>query len=100
MEPTVAERPVVKHSEYLKAARVVQSAARSVIHSNSSSTQPEVITDSGERVPFDFLVITTGSTYTGPSTEAERIKFYEDEKKNPFSSSEVDQWVLSLLARL
>lgn len=78
MEPTVAERPVVKHSEYLKAARVVQSAARSVIHSNSSSTQPEVITDSGERVPFDFLVITTGSTYTGPSTEAERIKFYED----------------------
>jgi hypothetical protein len=70
VEPSVAERSVVKHSEYLKTARVVQSAAESVSGS-------EVVTASGDRVPFDFLVITTGTTYGGPSTRAERIKIYE-----------------------
>lgn len=74
VEPKFAERSIMKHSEYLKVARHVQSAAESVSGS-------EVITSSGDRVPFDFLVISTGTTYSGPSTRAEQIKVYEGEKK-------------------
>lgn len=74
VEPKFAERTLIKHSDYLKTARHVQSAAESVSGS-------EVITASGDRVPFDFLVITTGTTFNGPSTRAERLKMFEAEKK-------------------
>lgn len=70
VEPKFAERSIIKHSEYLKKSRVVMSAAKSVSAS-------EVVTESGERVLYDYLVISTGSTYTGPSTKDERVKLYE-----------------------
>ena len=70
MEPKFAERSIVKHSEYLKKSRVVMSAAKSVSAS-------EVVTESGEHVPYDYLIISTGSTYTGPSTKNERVQLYE-----------------------
>jgi len=74
VEPKFAERSIIKHSEYLKKSRVVMSAAKSVSAS-------EVVTESGERVLYDYLVISTGSTYTGPSTKDERVKLYEAENK-------------------
>ncbi len=70
MEPTFAERSCVKHSEYLKKAKLVQSSALSVSDS-------AVVTVSGDKIPYDFLVVCTGSTYTGPATKAERIKEYQ-----------------------
>lgn len=70
VEPKFSERSIVKHSEYLKKSRIVISAAKSVSAS-------EVVTESGEHVPYDYLVISTGSTYTGPSTKDERVKLYE-----------------------
>ena len=82
VEPKFAQRSVVKHSEYLKAARHVQSAAESVSGS-------EVITSSGNRVPYDFLVIATGTTFSGPTTKSERIKMFEAEKKKLSAANSV-----------
>ncbi len=69
MEPAFSERSVMTHSSYLKKAKVVISTAKI-----ASSTQ--IITDDGEIVPYDFLVICTGSSYTGPKTRPERIQEY------------------------
>lgn len=82
VEPKFAERSVIKHSEYLKTARHVQSAAESVSDS-------DVITSSGDRVPFDFLVIATGTTFDGPSSRAERLKAFEAEKTKLSGASSV-----------
>ena len=82
VEPKFAERSVIKHSEYLKTARHVQSAAESVSGS-------DVITSSGDRVPFDFLVIATGTTFDGPSSRAERLKAFEAEKTKLSGASSV-----------
>ncbi|KAL3694829.1 hypothetical protein R1sor_008480 [Riccia sorocarpa] len=46
-----------------------------------SVTESELTTDSGEVVPFDFLVITTGTTFSGPKTKVERIEDFEAKKK-------------------
>ncbi|XP_024378258.1 uncharacterized protein [Physcomitrium patens] len=82
VEPSFAKRSIIKHSEYLKTARVVQSAARGISGS-------EVITASGDHVEFDYLVITTGTTYSGPSTRAELIKLYEDENTKLLAANSV-----------
>jgi len=55
VEPAFSERSVMTHSSYSKKARVVISTAKI-----ASSTQ--IITDDGEIVPYDFLVICTGSS--------------------------------------
>jgi NADH dehydrogenase FAD-containing subunit len=70
VEPKFAQRSIVKHTEYLKKAKLVQSSAQSVSDS-------AVVAASGDRIPYDFLVVCTGSTYTGPATKAERIKEFE-----------------------
>jgi NADH dehydrogenase FAD-containing subunit len=72
VEPTFTGRSLIKLSEILKQARVVQSAAESVSGS-------EVITAAGDHVPFDFLVLATGTTFSGPRTKDERVKEYEAE---------------------
>ncbi|CAM6024801.1 unnamed protein product [Sphagnum balticum] len=69
VEPAFSERSLMTHSSYLKKAKVVISTAKI-----TSSTQ--IITDDGEIVPYDFLVICTGSSYTGPKTRPERIQEY------------------------
>ncbi|CAM6016516.1 unnamed protein product [Sphagnum balticum] len=74
VEPKFAERAIVKHTEYLKKAKLVQSSAQSVSDS-------EVVAVSGDRIPYDFLVVCTGSTYTGPATKEERIKEFEADYK-------------------
>ncbi len=67
VEPAFSERSVMTHSSYLKKAKVVISTAKI-----ASSTQ--IITR--EIVPYNFLVICTGSSYTGPKTRPERIQEY------------------------
>eukprot|EP01018_Ginkgo_biloba_P012350 Gb_28104 [translate_table: standard] len=74
VEPTVAERSVILHREYFLNGRLVTSSA-------VSATDKDVITASGEHVPYDFLVIATGSTFDGPSTKEGRIKQFEAEHK-------------------
>jgi NAD(P)H-nitrite reductase large subunit len=43
----------------------------------TEATRTEITTDSGEKIPFDFLVICTGSLYVGPRTKQERIVEYQ-----------------------
>jgi len=70
VEPKFAERAIVKHSDYLKTGKVLQTAASAV-------TGSEVVTASGERVPFDILIVGTGTLFTGPTTKNELLKNYE-----------------------
>lgn len=72
VQPCFAERSLIPHSEYLKKARHVLGYAESV-----STT--EVVTSSGDILPYDFLVVATGSMYKGPSTKAGRIQEFESE---------------------
>jgi len=70
VEPSVAERSVISHSSYMKNSKLQMCAA-------TEATRTDVITDSGEKIPFDFLVICTGSAYVGPKTKQERIVEYQ-----------------------
>eukprot|EP01018_Ginkgo_biloba_P037512 Gb_24737 [translate_table: standard] len=74
VEPSVAERSVFLHREYFENGRLVTS---SVV----SATEKDVVTASGEHIPYDFLVIATGSTFDGPTTKQGRIKQFEAENK-------------------
>jgi len=82
VEPSFAEQSIILHSDYLKTAKVVQSAAESV-------SDTEVVTVAGDRAPFDFLVISTGSTYHGPATRAERLAEYRAENKKLLAADSV-----------
>ena len=73
VEPKFAQRSVMKHSEYMKKGTILQTQATGVSGS-------EVITSSGERVPFDFLVISTGTTFSGPTSKEELLKVYQSGK--------------------
>lgn len=66
----MAERSVVNHGAYLTKARIEVSEA-------TDASEREVITSSGVAVPYDFLVICTGSTYTGPVKREDRIIEYQ-----------------------
>ncbi|KAL2632867.1 hypothetical protein R1flu_004346 [Riccia fluitans] len=74
VEPTFAERSLILHADYLKKGKVLSASA-------VSATESELTTDTGEVLPFDFLVITTGTTFSGPKTKVERIKEFEANKK-------------------
>ncbi|CAM6089633.1 unnamed protein product [Calypogeia fissa] len=74
VEPTFAERSLIKHSEYLKKGKHVQSSAK-------TATATEVITVSGEEIAYDFLVITTGTTFHVPPgrvTKEERMQEFKE----------------------
>ncbi|KAL3683029.1 hypothetical protein R1sor_001051 [Riccia sorocarpa] len=75
VEPSFADRMLIPHTEYLKQARVILGSAE-------RASVTELVTDTGEVVSYDFLVITTGSTFRGVKTKAERIEeFQKDNKK-------------------
>lgn len=74
VEPAFAERSLIKHSEYLKNGKHVQSAVK-------TATASAVITVSGETIPYDFLVITTGTTFNSPPgkvTRQERLAEFKE----------------------
>jgi hypothetical protein len=67
VESAFSERSVMTHGSYLKKAKVVISTAKI-----TSSTQ--IITDDGEIVPYNFLVICIGSSYTGLRPDLSEFK--------------------------
>jgi hypothetical protein len=71
VEPSFADRTLLLYNEFLKGVRCIQSTA-------VEATATEVIAASGERIPYDFLVITTGTTFTSGATKEERLKEFED----------------------
>lgn len=70
MEPSFAERSVINHSDYLTNARVVASTATDI-------TESEVVTEDGQLLQYDYLVIATGHMDTVPRTRAERLSQYQ-----------------------
>ncbi|EPS72697.1 hypothetical protein M569_02057, partial [Genlisea aurea] len=72
VEPSVAERSVVNHADYLHKARVIVSSAVDI-------TRTEVITARGQSIPYDFLVVATGHGFTGGSTKSEKLGYYQAE---------------------
>ncbi|ONK57512.1 uncharacterized protein A4U43_C09F1260 [Asparagus officinalis] len=81
VDPTVAEKAVINHSEYLTNGRVVTSTAINV-------TETEVWTSEGRYVPYDYLVIATGHSYVVPRCRRDRLEqFQEDNHKIKSSES-------------
>ncbi|KAH9317367.1 hypothetical protein KI387_019136 [Taxus chinensis] len=70
VEPSFAERSLFSHNDYFPNGRLVTSSA-------VSATDTEIVTASGERIPYNYLVIATGSTFDGPSSKQGRIKQFE-----------------------
>ncbi|GAA0183168.1 oxidoreductase [Lithospermum erythrorhizon] len=70
VEPSFAERTVIKHSEYAPNANIVCSAAVGV-------TENEVTTQEGRAIAYDYLVIATGHNDTTPATKQEKLSNYQ-----------------------
>lgn len=73
VEPSFAERSVIKHREYLSNARLITSRAINI-------TDKEVVTAEGRSLDYDYLVISTGHLYSVPITRTERLSQYEEGK--------------------
>ncbi|XP_077230806.1 uncharacterized protein LOC143863909 [Tasmannia lanceolata] len=75
VEPSFAERSVVKHTEYLRNGRIIKSSAINV-------TDREVLTADGHMFPYDYLVIATGHTDSVPEDRTQRLhQFQTDNQK-------------------
>ncbi|BBN06829.1 apoptosis-inducing factor 2 [Marchantia polymorpha subsp. ruderalis] len=82
VEPSFADRSLVLHTDYLKKAKFVQASA-------VKATESELTTDTGEIIPFDFLVVTTGTTFRGVKTKAERLQQFEADHKKIVESQNI-----------
>ncbi|CAI0544026.1 unnamed protein product [Linum tenue] len=74
VEPSFAERAVIKHRDYFTNGRVITSNAVNI-------TEKEVITEEGEAVGYDYLVIATGHKDPVPKTRKERLAQYHSESE-------------------
>ncbi|KAI3918151.1 hypothetical protein MKX01_041471 [Papaver californicum] len=72
VEPSVAQRMVMKHRDYFTNGRLAMSSAVGV-------TEIEVLTADGESIPYDYLVIATGHNDSFPKTKTERAEQYQAE---------------------
>eukprot|EP00252_Welwitschia_mirabilis_P022154 TRINITY_DN5910_c0_g1_i2.p1 TRINITY_DN5910_c0_g1~~TRINITY_DN5910_c0_g1_i2.p1 ORF type:complete len:355 (+),score=62.73 TRINITY_DN5910_c0_g1_i2:415-1479(+) len=74
VEPKFAERSVFNHKQYLLSGRLV-------VNKVVNATDSEVITANGDRYSYDYLVIASGSEFSGPSTREERLRQIEAENQ-------------------
>ncbi|XP_059627787.1 uncharacterized protein LOC132270629 [Cornus florida] len=75
VEPSFAERSVIKHREYLTNGRVITASAIDI-------TATEVLTSEGRLIPYDFLVIATGhEDHPILPTRNEKLEQYETENE-------------------
>lgn len=83
VEPSICERTLVKHTDYLTNARIITSTAVSI-------NDKEVLTGEGRTIVYDYLVIATGHAVVDstPTTRTDRIQqFQQDNDKIKSSSS-------------
>lgn len=73
VEPTFAERIVINHREYFKKGNLVVSSAVNI-------TETAVVTEDGQQIAYDYLVIATGHTEPIPKTRSERLDQYKGGK--------------------
>lgn len=74
VQPSFAERACIFHKEYLKKCTLVTNNGRTAL-------KTEVVTDRGEHIKFDFLVIATGSQCKAPLTRAGRLEEFVKENQ-------------------
>ncbi|KAM3293398.1 hypothetical protein ACQJBY_036767 [Aegilops geniculata] len=82
VEPTVVERTVIPHADYLTDAKVVTASAVGVDDS-------VVLTSIGRTVGYDFLVIATGRTCTRPQSRSDRLEMFHRDKDRIAAASSV-----------
>ncbi|XP_077230255.1 uncharacterized protein LOC143863472 [Tasmannia lanceolata] len=82
VEPSFAERSVVKHAEYLRNGRIIKSSAINV-------TDKEVLTADGHMFPYDYLVIATGHTDSVPQDRTQRLHQFQAENQKIKSAKSV-----------
>jgi len=70
VEPSFAERTLVKHTDYLINGRVVTSPAIGI-------TDKEVLTEDGHTIIYDYLVIATGHADSVPRDRKDRLEQFQ-----------------------
>ncbi|XP_023520994.1 apoptosis-inducing factor 2-like [Cucurbita pepo subsp. pepo] len=74
VEPSFAERSLIKHSEYFSNGRLITSPAVDI-------TESQVLVANGRHVDFDFLVVATGHDHPLPTTRDLRLQHYRTENE-------------------
>ncbi|KAJ3693442.1 hypothetical protein LUZ60_008922 [Juncus effusus] len=82
VEPTFAEKALIKHTEYLTNGTIVNSRAINI-------TSTEVLAEEGRAVPYDFLVIATGHEGPDPSSKTDRLAQFKGDSEKIKSASSV-----------
>jgi apoptosis-inducing factor 2 len=67
VEPSFAERSLIKHTDYLPDVRIINCSATGV-------TEKEVLTEDGGSVPYDYLVIATGHLDSAAKVRDDRLE--------------------------
>ncbi|KAF5948091.1 hypothetical protein HYC85_014048 [Camellia sinensis] len=83
VEPLFAERSLINHSEYLPNARVVVSTAIDI-------TESEVLTEKGDLITYDYLVIATGHVDIGALARNDKLCFYQAELRSSVSMKQLE----------
>lgn len=71
VEPTFAEKTLIRHTDYLTNAQVITSRATNI-------NETEVLTENGTILPYDYLVIATGHDYAFPRSPEQRLDQFQE----------------------
>ncbi|VFQ96499.1 unnamed protein product [Cuscuta campestris] len=82
VEPSFAKRTVINHNEYLHKASIISSPAIEI-------TLSEVLTEQGEKIAYDYLVVATGHVENGNSTKQEKLNYYQNENEKIRSANSI-----------
>lgn len=70
VEPSFAERSLIKHTDYLPDARIINCRATGL-------TEKEVLTEDGGSVPYNYLVIATGHLDSSAKVRDDRLEEFK-----------------------
>ncbi|RRT43281.1 hypothetical protein B296_00056548 [Ensete ventricosum] len=81
VEPAVADKAIINHTDYLINGKVITASAVDI-------TDTDVITSDGRHVAYDYLVLATGHAASSPKCRKDRLeKFKEGMRITFFLSS-------------
>ncbi|KAG1327837.1 apoptosis-inducing factor 2-like [Cocos nucifera] len=72
VEPSVAEKTIINHSDYFVHGKIITSSATNV-------TETEVVTAEGRKVAYTHLVIATGHAAYTPRCRRDRLEQFQEE---------------------
>ncbi|XP_020580373.1 apoptosis-inducing factor homolog B-like [Phalaenopsis equestris] len=82
VEPSFAERTLIKHFDYLTDATIIQSHATNV-------TDHEVHTADGQTHPYDYLVLATGHPGSDKAHRKDRLSYFQQDYEKIKSSNSI-----------